>query len=73
MTQVLHQPSQAPGLPAPVAPAAGQEAVGPDDVEQLHGDDWKAAAMVAGLMVGIFTAGLIMYIIIALSALAGSS
>jgi hypothetical protein len=44
-----------------------------DTAEQLHGDDWKAAGMVAGLMVSIFTSGIIMYIIIALSALAGTS
>jgi len=73
MSQAIHQPAAAHGLGRPVVMSEFHEHVGPDDVEQLHADDRKAAGMVAGLMVSIFTAGIIMYLIIAFMAMAGGS
>lgn len=71
MTQALHQWSMAKRMPTPVAADNGKESL-PDTAEELHAADRKAAAMVPGLMVSIFVAGMIMYITIALLALAGS-
>ncbi|OAI55176.1 hypothetical protein AYO44_00235 [Planctomycetaceae bacterium SCGC AG-212-F19] len=68
MSQALHQPSMTPAFHPP---GELHEPV-PETPDQLHGDDWKAAAMVPGLMVSIFTTGLVMYVIIALLAMAGS-
>lgn len=52
---------EAPVAPKPVQPAAFAAA----DVEAFHADDRHAAAAVSGIMVAIFSAGLILYVTIA--------
>lgn len=60
-------PSSAPA-PA-VQPLPFSEA----EVQALHGDDRKAAAIIIGLMSGIFLIGITLYVIVSILAAAGPS
>lgn len=73
MTEALHEPITMPraGTEAPLATAPHSAAFPVDEVEELHSADWRAAAMVAGLMVSIFAMGMGIYLIVFACAMAG--
>ena len=71
MTQVLHEPAVIPSAAVPPAAAPSSGPFHSDEIKELQSADWKAAAMVAGLMVGIFTLGMVMYLYIFYCATAG--
>jgi len=73
MTQALHEPITMPqaAAGATVAKAPSSEPFPREEVEEFHSADWNAAAMVAGLMVSIFTMGMVIYLYIFASAMAG--
>jgi hypothetical protein len=62
-------PKPTPGEPGATAP--NLEAFSDGAVEELHAADRQAAAMVAGLMVSIFTVGMVLYLYVFASAMAG--
>lgn len=73
MTQALQEPITKPEAPAE-APAIEHRVGEPfaaTEIKEFQSADWKAAAMVAGLTVTIFTIGLIIYLVVFASALAG--
>jgi len=70
MTEALHEPTTMPKI-ARGAPLPKGSEVHLDEVEELHSADRKAAAMVAGLMVSIFTIGMVIYVYVFFCALAG--
>jgi hypothetical protein len=45
----------------------GSEHFSAEEQAMLHADDRHAATQVVGLMVGVFTGGLLMYLIVALT------
>ncbi len=73
MIQSLHDPMTRPENPAeaPATKAPPAELFPAAEVEEFKSADWKAAAMVAGLMVSIFTIGLIIYVVVLSCAMAG--
>jgi hypothetical protein len=67
MTEPAHspEPAHAPAATSAQAGAAPpQPLFSPDDWQRFHAIDRTAAAYIAGLMAGIFTVGLILYLIV---------
>jgi hypothetical protein len=73
MTEALHQPTSIPqaAMGPPGATSPNLEGFSEGAVEELHSADRKAAGMVAGLMVSIFTIGMVIYLYVFSCAMAG--